>query len=508
MASRDGFIDDLVARGFARGDDENVLRGPIGVPDGRGGQQLVEHDIWLPTDFPFAGPKVRPVTPVPCPEWHLEPTGYLCLYPDHPRTLPDWDEPDALFKMVAGWYAEHSAGWPSDPGDLDLERYFPKRDHGLLIVYNDELDTLVDRRLKVNRLPVPGGYTVARGRRIVVDSHAHRRRDERDTSDFWGACIDLGTLDKPVDDWRSVSRRITPEVRDELLRLARAHGNGIILARYARQVAPGRAAGVAMRMSLARGTNVPDLTALEVEDRSTATRNRRGTAWLRLQQADVALVGCGAIGSFLAANLVLAGVGRLTLVDGDRLRFGNCVRHLADTSMVHLNKACAVELTLRSRAAIANCTVTTIADDMTGANAAEVIAGRTLVIDATANERVRGLLEVIAKKMPLTIVSVALFRSGAVARVDRLGQGTAHWDKRLPPVLSSGYEGVPESGCGDPVSPTPPSSVVAAASLAARVAVDTIVQPRTRRSYRDSVAETLVADPTDAEYGVVGVRQQ
>lgn len=506
MTSRDEFVACLAAAGFVSAGVDTWC-GPVAVPDGTGSERLVEHEITVPPDFPFTGPKVRPLDPLPGPQWHMEHTGHLCLYPTNPASLPDWDEPETLFDRIAGWYGEHHAGWPSDPGDLDLDRYFPDKDMSTLVVYEEPLASLSGRRLKMTRLSGPPGvYTAKRGRGLQVDSRGHRKRDRRSHTEYWGACVDLGLLDRPVNDWSSLRERLGSDTRDELARLARELGPGILLVCYERAVTSGRVGAAALRMSIPP-TGKPHLQALSVEDRASAAANRRGGDWGRLHGMDVTLIGCGAVGSFLAEDLVMAGVGHFTLVDGDRLRFGNCVRHLADESLVNTNKAVAVEAMLRRRAQAAGCSIKTIATELTSQNAAELIGGRDLVVDATANGRVLALLEAIAAKMPLNFVSVGLHRAGALARVDRLGRATAPWVGRLPPIETLGPEGVPESGCGDPVSSTPPSSVVAAASLAARVAVDTLVHPRTRRVYRDSVVETLIADPTDSEYGAIGLRQ-
>ena len=150
-------------------------RGPVRVPDEEGHERQIEHEVWLPQDFPFTGP-VRPVDPLPGPQWHMEHTGHLCLYPTDPGSLPDWDDAQALLERVAGWYVEHHAGWPSDPGDLDLDRYFPGKDTGILVVYEGSLANLTGRRLDVTPLAgLSDVYKLARGRQLSVDSNGHRR---------------------------------------------------------------------------------------------------------------------------------------------------------------------------------------------------------------------------------------------------------------------------------------------------------------------------------------------
>ncbi|MBX9722177.1 MAG: ThiF family adenylyltransferase, partial [Candidatus Obscuribacterales bacterium] len=58
----------------------------------------------------------------------------------------------------------------------------------------------------------------------------------------------------------------------------------------------------------------------------------------RLSEAHVCLIGCGALGSNLAYILARAGVGRLTLIDGDILTWDNVGRHLLGAEYVGLTK--------------------------------------------------------------------------------------------------------------------------------------------------------------------------
>ena len=61
-----------------------------------------------------------------------------------------------------------------------------------------------------------------------------------------------------------------------------------------------------------------------------------------LRERCVAVVGCGALGSFVAHQLAQAGVGRLLLIDPDELRPTNVGRHALGMSWVMVNKATAL----------------------------------------------------------------------------------------------------------------------------------------------------------------------
>jgi len=251
------------------------------------------------------------------------------------------------------------------------------------------------------------------------------------------------------------------------------------------------------------GSSAPVLTALQAEHRVVARLNRQGDLQALLVKKNVAVVGCGAVGSFLAEQLARSGVGLLTLVDGERLRYGNCIRHLADAHYVNGNKAQAVKDILVERDLMEASQVVVKNADLSRQNAAELFEQHDLVVDATADSRVYALLDYLGGPSRQQWVSVALHRRGNVVRVDRLGPGTDAWEERPPPVIESGDGGVSETGCGDPVSPAPPTSVIAAAALACRMVVDTL-QPHARRVLPDSIVETLL--PHEGEgYDSLGV---
>ena len=88
------------------------------------------------------------------------------------------------------------------------------------------------------------------------------------------------------------------------------------------------------------------------------------------------------------------------------------------------------------------CSIKAISRQLTSNNAAELIDGRDLVVDATANGRVLALLEAIATKTPLCLVSVALHRAGAVpapltgsGTELRAGTSASHPSKQAAPKV-------------------------------------------------------------------------
>src|SRR5580704_17288973 len=113
----------------------------------------------------------------------------------------------------------------------------------------------------------------------------------------------------------------------------------------------------------------------------------------KLLRAHVALVGVGATGAAAASLLARAGIGSLTLIDRDFVEESNLQRQvLFDEADVrdNLPKAEAA----RRKIALFNSHIQVQADvaDLTPANIHELLAGASLVLDATDNFETRYLL--------------------------------------------------------------------------------------------------------------------
>lgn len=280
---------------------------------------------------------------------------------------------------------------------------------------------------------------------------------------------DLGEVRHPVCDWVDLAALLGPHATTV------GHGIGLgvidrLLLRYHRNGSPG--------VLVVRARTCPTgvlLRASEAADTSSGTRNlRAGTHAGELSSRSVAVIGCGAIGSFLADILHRSGVRRFTLIDPEVLRPGNLVRHLAGESFVGWAKVEAVRARLTahqgdSSVVVRRAWVTTLEE------AVDLIQGHDVVIDATAGAALSSLLatavESAGRRIGHIVVSVCVQREGGIARVDRfpLRMGESY----LPGLPSLDDEHLPrERGCGSAVSLTPPGAVIAAAELGSRVVID------------------------------------
>src|SRR5215471_11709135 len=114
---------------------------------------------------------------------------------------------------------------------------------------------------------------------------------------------------------------------------------------------------------------------------------------VRLLDAHVAIVGCGALGSFQAEALARAGVGRLTIIDRDYVESSNLQRQWlfdeADAAAA-LPKAVAAE---RSLARVnSGVRVTGVVEDLSPANIDELLGEAVLILDGTDNFETRYLI--------------------------------------------------------------------------------------------------------------------
>ena len=112
-----------------------------------------------------------------------------------------------------------------------------------------------------------------------------------------------------------------------------------------------------------------------------------------LLASTVVIVGCGALGSFHAAALARAGVGRITIIDRDYVEPSNLQRQWLfeeDDAAEGLPKAVAAKRRL-SRMNATVCVYGVVAD-LTASNAAELLGMPDLILDGTDNFDTRYLI--------------------------------------------------------------------------------------------------------------------
>ncbi len=419
--------------------------------------------ITLPDRFPFHPPAVMPVDHDEVPwSWHREVGGALCLVDEDDHDGLWWTEVSAFLDQVAAWFDQAHAGWPEDRPDLDLDRYFHQSDDTRLYLYDD----LAPPWSGFFRFRPARNNTMRIGRGIKPPKSAKGSKHR------FGYLADIGDLNVPPRTWEDIAARIDPNINlDRRIR----HGEvTVVMLTYRRgrhdgtitlEVWPTTAGGIAAR----RLRSAADTDAARVA--------RAGRLAPELHRHHVAVAGVGALGSFIADMLARSGVHHLTLVDHDIVEPGNVVRHLVGPDSVGLPKVDAVRRHIVARGPLQAGDIAVINESLTlGDSAANLIQGHSLVINATADFATTALLHLTAEALDTHILSAALQNDGATYRIDVLPPlGGAD---PLPPSdtdTTSAQQLLFESGCGSPISPTPPHAVIEAAAATVRHALGLLV---------------------------------
>jgi adenylyltransferase/sulfurtransferase len=112
-----------------------------------------------------------------------------------------------------------------------------------------------------------------------------------------------------------------------------------------------------------------------------------------LLDAHVAVVGCGALGSFHVAALARAGAGRITIVDRDYVELSNLHRQwLFEEADAAQSLPKAVAAARRIAAIDSSMEVRAVVADLTASNVAELLAPAQLILDGTDNFSTRYLI--------------------------------------------------------------------------------------------------------------------
>lgn len=460
--ARQCFEEGLIRLGFVENDHQQ-WRGTISH---RGGDTEVK--ITLPANFPFQPPRVSPVD-VDAVEWswHRELDGALCLVAEDDHDNLWWVDATAFLEQAAAWFDASANDWADDRGELDLDRYFHPADDERLYIYPD-LDEYVGASVRFT----PHHVHVLGERHCVMHfkgDHRYFSKKSRQNHSVVSAYIaDLGEIAGPVRSWADIAARVDPAL--ELTGSIRRRAITILALIYTR----GGTKGTVLLEVTPRDRGNIRVRRLRSAADTTAVRTARaGPRAAELADRKVAIVGIGAIGSFLADMLVRAGVGHLTLADGDLLQPGNLIRHLAGSNAVGLPKPLAVKEKLIDSHAVNPTHINTTAKVSTAIEAAELIDNHDFVVNATGDFCVTALLGAAADACGKNILSVALQNDGNTLRVDVIPPLSAA--APLPNSARVGHRSSSgeyfEPGCASPISPTPPHAVIEAAAVAARTTI-------------------------------------
>lgn len=136
-----------------------------------------------------------------------------------------------------------------------------------------------------------------------------------------------------------------------------------------------------------------------------------GSGQVALAAAHVVLIGCGGIGSPALQYLAAAGIGRLILVDSDRVDASNLQRQtiFAEADIGRPKAEAAAAWVRRFDGAL---DVRAVAEHIGGGNAARIIEGATVVLDGCDNFATRLAVSdaCVAARIPLSSAALGRFQ--------------------------------------------------------------------------------------------------
>ncbi|MEM7792279.1 MAG: HesA/MoeB/ThiF family protein [Verrucomicrobiota bacterium] len=139
----------------------------------------------------------------------------------------------------------------------------------------------------------------------------------------------------------------------------------------------------------------------------------------KLKASRVLVVGAGGLGCPVLQALVGAGVGRVTIVDGDAVTLGNLPRQwLFDANNIGVNKARAAAEILMARNPFIQ--ISAVENPLHEVNAQTLIAEHDLVVDATDELEARYLVDRVCADLDRPWIHGALYRDS--------GQVCVFWD--------------------------------------------------------------------------------
>jgi molybdopterin/thiamine biosynthesis adenylyltransferase len=218
-----------------------------------------------------------------------------------------------------------------------------------------------------------------------------------------------------------------PSSRDGLVEMAKSIGLDNIAA-FISNVSVERpilfvAEGSSLLLSLLPGENRKDALKYKTIALPPAVQ-RQSSEYEVLAGKMVALVGCGSVGSKVAASLSRAGVGSFVLVDGDILYPGNIVRNDLDQRSIGLNKPDAVKARIQEINPFSEVSVRRVLmggqESSASTEAAlQSIAKCDVIIDATADATIFNLCAAVARSQCKPLIWGEVFAGGVGGIVAR-----------------------------------------------------------------------------------------
>lgn len=433
-----------------------------------------EVTVSLVEGFPFVAPKVVLPARAGTSDWHQTAEGTLCLWDTHAQGDLPWLDVSRLIDRVQQWLRNAAEGWVADAPQLDLEAYNNPRTITRnqrivlpILVVNSWTD-IANRWFHVTR-PTDTGLMELKGYPRTTSpaipgarSRSRRSRGGRSAKFTNGLAVELGELTRPLITTEDLLNALGAH-RPHAAALLDAGRTVLIAARYSRAARDGF-----IGFWLEPHGDRISRECLPVVERKASQHRRAGWHASSIADRTVSVIGAGSIGSYVADLLHRSGVHDLHVHDHDVLLPGNLVRHAASPAHVGAMKTDAVRATAAERDPTRP--ITTAGRVTSLGEAVSLLRDRDLVVDCSGDRRLWHLMRAAADIAGTSFVHVAVIGHGQYGRVDiypPLEGAEQLGEDPVVGVALSEWEG----GCGDPVSPTPPTAVLETAGMGARFAI-------------------------------------
>lgn len=452
--------------------------------------------------WPFRPPKIF----VPGIELeHVNPEGEVCLWrPDDPSL--QWSTFEGLNDRIEGWCSAAQGGFRPEDAALDAHLYFQGGQKTKTLAAFD-LASISSSGFSDRRHGALHGIRKHPG---LIELYGGPGTSET-IPGRWYYRTTICPPPSDIETFRNKLGRSQQSNFDELCgRVASSSGGFERLALLIWDTDHGRNALAIVLRKEDEDIVAEPLIAAPADIETLSLRS--GPDFSTLSTKRVTLFGAGAIGSHIALLLSECGLGHLTILDCDLLRPGNVVRHAADTRLIGFPKADIVKILVQSNAPWTSveskgaCPWTL--DDLKA-----LTQDIDLAVDATGYWSFAQHVSAYFRQISVPLVSAALYRGGAVARVRRqvLETDTAIYervDNPAYPVIPPGDESefTLEMGCSSPVHNASPAAVAAAAAATVQVVIDTLTE---RFECRDEVLDVyrVLESPPFDKLGRIEVGQ-
>ncbi len=453
------FAEDLETEGFSLENPQDPTKDWCWSGQIRAGNSRTLCEIEISDRFPFMPARAFLPEWDSRTRWHRERDGALCLWTDEDRAGLPWLDAKRLRAKAEAWIDADLLDWEGQLPAMDLEAYL-ETDPNQRFVLIEDWDS-------VNRKWLLFATDEQTSTRVVVSqvfSNTAPFKKHRELTA--GIAVDIGEQIKPIGGWSDLEAQLADSLARDIAAWARQRGEVIVAARYTINAERGLfAASVRLDelgQPVLRGLIAADSTEHELAIRGGLKRSAYANK-------HVVVVGVGAVGSFLVDQLARAGVGKLTIYDPDSLLPGNSIRHLCPPQYFGWPKVAAVKAMVDERGNPGAVEIKANFERLTNLRTAVgLLDGADLVVDATGDgAAAQLLLEAVRFAVHQSaFLSVAVEGAGQFARVELVP--TPAGEASLSIAGVEPFDPLISGGCGSPISPTPPSAVLATAGLAAR----------------------------------------